>query len=285
MRINRILNAVGRQALPPTSKADHSSRETRRRIRHRGFWRQRLPPYSTHPIHEGILAFSASCLLVFAFAGCDQLPGKPKEKDRWRPPEANKNFADLYATNCLGCHSNGETISASISMHDPLYLQVIPKETMRKIIATRVPGTTMPGFAQAVGGDLTDEQIDVLVQGIYEWSKGNNQTGLPPYSAPPGDAHSGAAVYAESCADCHGKEGTGGKAGSVVDPSYLSLTSDQYLRSVIIAGRPELGMPNYQRLVPGKPLTAEQIADVVGWLASHRPSSSEEAKPATVESN
>jgi cytochrome c oxidase cbb3-type subunit 3 len=285
MRINRILNAVGRQALPPTSKADHSSRETRRRIRHRGFWRQSLPPYSTHPIHEGILAFSASCLLVFAFAGCDQLPGKPKEKDRWRPPEANKDFADLYATNCLGCHSNGETISASISMHDPLYLQVIPKETMRKIIATGVPGTTMPGFAQAVGGDLTDEQIDVLVQGIYEWSKGNNQTGLPPYRAPPGDAHSGAAVYAESCADCHGKEGTGGKAGSVVDPSYLSLTSDQYLRSVIIAGRPELGMPNYQGLVPGKPLTAEQIADVVGWLASHRPSSSEEAKPATVESN
>jgi hypothetical protein len=53
---------------------------------------------------------------------------------------------------------------------------------------------------------------------------------------------------------------------------------------VIIAGRPELGMPNHQGLVPGKPLTSEQIADVVGWLASHRPPSSEEAKPATAQS-
>ena len=230
-----------------------------------------------------VLTFSS--LLVFALTGCDQLPGKPNEKNRWKPPEANKIFADLYATNCLGCHSNGDTISGSISMHDPLYLQVIPKETMRKIIANGVPRTAMPGFGRAIGGELTDEQIDVLVQGIYEWSKGSNLTGLPPYSAPPGDAQNGAAVYAESCADCHGKEGTGGKAGSVVDPSYLSLASDQYLRSVIIAGRPELGMPNHQSLVPGKPLTSEQIADVVGWLASHRPSSSEEAKPTTAKSN
>jgi cytochrome c oxidase cbb3-type subunit III len=229
-----------------------------------------------------VLTFSLP--LVFALAGCDQLPGKPNEKNRWQPPEANKNFADLYATNCLGCHSNGETISASISMHDPLYLQVIPKETMRKIIANGVHGTAMPGFGRAIGGELTDEQIDVLVQGIYEWSKGSNLTGLPPYSAPPGDAHNGAAVYAESCADCHGKEGIGWKAGSVVDPAYLSLASDQYLRSVIIAGRPELGMPNHQGLVPGKPLTSEQIADVVGWLASHRPPSSEQAKPATAQS-
>ena len=233
--------------------------------------------------HCVVLTFSS--LLVFALTGCDQLPGKPNEKNRWKPPEANKNFANLYATNCLGCHSNGETIGASISMHDPLYLQVIPKETMRKIIANGVPKTAMPAFSRATGGELTDAQIDVLVQGIFEWSKGGNQTGLPPYSAPPGDVHNGATVYAESCADCHGKEGTGGKSGSVVDPSYLSLASDQYLRSVIIAGRPELGMPNHQGLVPGKPLTSEQIADVVGWLASHRPPSGEEAKPATAQSN
>jgi cytochrome c oxidase cbb3-type subunit 3 len=231
----------------------------------------------------------AACLFSFfailMLSGCDQFPGKPNEKDRWKPPEANKDFADLYATNCLGCHSNGETISAAISMHDPVFLQIIPKETMRKIISDGIPGTPMPSFAQAHGGELTEEQIDLLAQGIYQWSKGNDQTGLPPYSAPPGDAHKGATVYAESCANCHGKEGTGGKAGSVVDPAYLSLVSDQYLRSVVVAGRPELGMPNFRDLVPGKPLSAEQIADVVAWLASHRAPSSEEAKPATAKSN
>jgi cytochrome c oxidase cbb3-type subunit III len=38
----------------------------------------------------------------------------------------------------------------------------------------------------------------------------------------------------------------------------------------VIAGRPELGMPNYRDYVSGKPMTAEEVADVVSWLASHR---------------
>jgi mono/diheme cytochrome c family protein len=63
-----------------------------------------------------------------------------------------------------------------------------------------------------------------------------------------------------------------GKAGSVVDPAYLGLVSDQYLRTVVIAGRPDLGMPGFREYVPGKPMTPEEISDVVAWLASHRQS-------------
>jgi cytochrome c oxidase cbb3-type subunit III len=215
------------------------------------------------------------CFLFAGFAamcGCDWLPGKPKEEDRWRPPEENKNFADLYATNCLACHGNDKTIGASISMNNPVYLSVVPKDAMRKVIAEGVPGTMMPGYSNAVGGMLTDEQINILVDGILKSSKGQiaAEANRPPYAAPPGDAQRGATVYAQDCAQCHGNEGTGGKAGSVVDRAYLSLVSDQYLRSVIIAGRPELGMPGYEGYVSGKPMSADEIADVVGWLASHR---------------
>jgi len=207
-----------------------------------------------------------------ALCGCDWLPGKPKEEDRWKPPEANKNFADLYSTNCLACHGSEKIIGPSISMHNPVYLSVVPKDAMRKVIAQGVPGTMMPGYSNAVGGMLTDEQIDILVDGILKSSKGQAtaESNRPPYAAPPGDAQRGAVVYAQDCAQCHGNEGTGGKAGSVVDAAYLSLVSDQYLRSVIIAGRPELGMPGYQEYVTGKPMSAEEIADVVGWLSSHR---------------
>ena len=35
-------------------------------------------------------------------------------------------------------------------------------------------------------------------------------------------------------------------SGSIVDPSYLALVSDQSLRSTIIAGRPDLGMPDWR---------------------------------------
>jgi cytochrome c oxidase cbb3-type subunit III len=211
-------------------------------------------------------------LIVALFSGCKWMPGRPKESDRWRPPQDEKNFIVLYETNCLACHSNGKTVSASISMSDPLYLAILPRETLRKVIAQGVPGTPMPGFAEANGVGLTDAQIDILVQGIFKWAEGKSVTtgNLPPYSAPIGDAGRGATAFNTYCAKCHGAEGKGGKAGSVVDPDYLHLVSDQYLRTVIIAGRPELGMTNYQQNELGKPMSPQEISDVVGWLVSHR---------------
>lgn len=126
----------------------------------------------------------------------------------------------------------------------------------------------MQGFAKTNGGDLTDEQIDILANNLS--SKAVQQPNLPVYSAPLGDANHGSEVYNQYCANCHGQAGQGGKAGSLVNPDYLHLVSDQYLRSVIIAGRPELGMPNYQEFVKDHPMSSEEIADVVAWLASHR---------------
>jgi len=205
-----------------------------------------------------------------ALCACDQLPGKPKEADRWQPPEANKDFADLYSTNCLACHSNGKTVGAAVTMNDPLYIAVLPKDVLHKVVAEGIHATTMPGFSKAQGGPLTDEQVNILLDGISAWGKGNVSTNLPPYAAALGDVQRGSAVFAQDCASCHGKDGTGDKAGSVVDGTYLSLVTDQYLRTVVIAGRPELGMPNYQEDVKGTPMTSEQIADVVAWLASHR---------------
>jgi hypothetical protein len=55
-----------------------------------------------------------------------------------------------------------------------------------------------------------------------------------------------------------------------VDASYLALVSDQNLRTTVIAGRPELGAPDWRGDVAGKPLSAEQVSDVVAWLAAQR---------------
>ena len=94
---------------------------------------------------------------------------------------------------------------------------------------------------------------------------------LPPYGARAGDAKRGAAAYETYCARCHGAEGKSGeKGGSVVDPNYLALVSDQGLRTAVIAGRADLGMPDWRVYVPGRPMSDDEIADVVAWLASHR---------------
>ena len=67
---------------------------------------------------------------------------------------------------------------------------------------------------------------------------------------------------------CHGP---GAKVGSVTEPAYLSLVSDQMLRTSILVGRPDLGMPDYRHLKLGKALTDSDVSDLVAFLSSKRP--------------
>jgi mono/diheme cytochrome c family protein len=123
---------------------------------------------------------------------------------------------------------------------------------------------------------LTDDQIGVIVQGMRaRWAKPAVLGGVsaPPYAGQPGDSQRGAVAYATFCSSCHGPDGSGGvRAASIVDPTYLSLVSDQGLRTTIIAGRPELGSPDWRGDVPGKAMAAEDVSDLVAWLAAQRPS-------------
>jgi cytochrome c oxidase cbb3-type subunit 3 len=216
-----------------------------------------------------ILVYACFTAGLVAVSGCDQLPGKPKESDRWQPPESVKDFKTLFGANCSACHGDDTSIGPAISVQNPLYLALVPKDFLRKLVAEGLKGTAMPGFAKANGGDLTDEQVDIIVNTLA--SKAAQTQNLPPYSAALGNATHGSEVYNQYCANCHGQAGQGGeKAGSVVNPDYLHLVSDQYLRSVLIGGRPELGMPNYQEFVKDHPMSPEDIADVIAWLASHR---------------
>jgi mono/diheme cytochrome c family protein len=133
----------------------------------------------------------------------------------------------------------------------------------------------MPAFAKSAGGMLTDKQIDIIVRGIRErWSKPDvlRDANPPPYSSSqPGNPLHGSEVYVTFCSSCHGLGGKGGSASSIVDGSYLALVSDQELRTIVIVGRPELGAPDWRGNVPGKPMSAQDVSDVVAWLASLRP--------------
>ena len=62
------------------------------------------------------------------------------------------------------------------------------------------------------------------------------------------------------------------EAGAVTDRSFLALYNDQSLRTLIIAGRPDLGHPGWHDY-PGKaPLASAQVSDLVAWLAAQRQS-------------
>jgi cytochrome c oxidase cbb3-type subunit 3 len=209
-------------------------------------------------------------------AGCDSLPGRPTQADLPLRPTNVTDFATLYGENCAGCHGADGKSGAAIAMNNPVYLAIIDDASMHRVIASGVPGTAMPPSAQSAGGSLTDQQIDILIAGIRKsWAGAPGAgAGAPPYSSSAaGDSSSGAQVYAANCQSCHGPDGKGGSAGSVVDASYLSLVSNQYLRTIVIAGRPELGHPDWKSAAGGQPLTFQQVSDIVAWLASKRPAS------------
>ena len=218
------------------------------------------------------LSASLAVLLSVLLPACEWMPGRPRKADEVVAPTAVMDFSKLFTQNCVGCHGAGGNISGSFALDDPTYLAIVPEEKLRAVITGGVPGSLMPPFSIAHGGMLTDDQITVLVQGISAWkTPAANSSALPPYSAPPGQAAAGAQVYETYLASLRKMAGDAMIAdGVLANRAFLGLTSDQYLRTLILIGRPELGIPNFERAIPGQPLSNEQIADMVAWLISQR---------------
>jgi len=215
---------------------------------------------------------------VFALlaAGCNNAPGKPKPQAEEMRPEQVVDFATLYKQNCAACHGANGRQAAAISLNNPVYLAIAGENNIGHTIAAGVPGTLMPAFGKAAGGMLTDQQVTALAHGmVATWGKPLPAGTAPAYTAASaGDPAQGQKVYTTFCASCHGADATGtGHIGSIVDPAYLALVNDQYLRSSIIAGLPDGGMPGWSsHSVAGstRAMTDEEITNIVAWLASHR---------------
>jgi mono/diheme cytochrome c family protein len=201
--------------------------------------------------------------------------GKPGKDSETVAPNQITDFATLYAENCAGCHGTEGRGGAAAALADPVYLAIADDAATRKATANGIRGTAMPAFAQSAGGMLTDKQIEVITNGIRShWSKPGILEGSNPpsyFAKAAGNTEQGALVFKTYCESCHGPDGRGGSKGSAItNDAFLALVSDQGLRTIVIAGRPELGAPDWRGNVPGKPMSNQEITDVVAWLASQR---------------
>ena len=136
-----------------------------------------------------------------------------------------------------------------------------------------MPGTEMPAFAQSQGGMLTDAQVNALIAGMRrQWSRPNAFAG----AAPPPTRKRGAAIrIAESLPTRRiARRATQPSHQQITSPVYLALVSDQALRDIIVAGRPDIGQPDWRNDAPaGKtatPLTSAEVDDIISYLASLR---------------
>ena len=229
-------------------------------------------------------------LAALALAGCSHLSGKPAPGPEVPRPDSVLDPVVLFRENCSGCHGAEGQKGPAMMLADPVYLAIVDDDTLRTTISKGRPGTAMSAFAQKEGGMLTDQQINAIMHGIRErWSTPDALAGVaaPPYAVnAPGNPQQGEAAYTTFCASCHGTGGKGGpKAGSVTGGAYLSLISDQGLRTIVIAGRPDFDAPDWRANVPGRPMTNQEISDVVAWLVSQRPQVAAQAAPANSSSS
>jgi cytochrome c oxidase cbb3-type subunit III len=212
----------------------------------------------------------AFCLAVL-ISGCEHSPGYPP--DPIVRPASVTDFATLYGQNCAACHGANGQGGPAIDLANPEYQALVDDASLRKWISNGMPGTEMSAFAQSAGGMLTDAQVSALIAGMRNaWSRPNTFAGAtpPPYAqSGAGDTAHGQQVYGTRCASCHQSQHQ-----DINSPDYLALVGDQALRSIIIAGRPDIGQPDWNHLSSAgqatTPLSAQDVSDIVAYLGSLR---------------
>jgi cytochrome c oxidase cbb3-type subunit 3/ubiquinol-cytochrome c reductase cytochrome c subunit len=234
---------------------------------------------SRRPTPRALPFWLLACAAALVTAGCNP-PGKPGPEPEVPRPEQITNFATLYGQNCAACHGANGRNGAAISLANPVYLAIAGAANIQRITADGVPNTAMPPFARSKGGMLTDNQIQLIAQGMEQiWGNSSALAGTtpPPYaSTAAGNPTQGQHAFATYCAQCHGADATGGKTsngtvlGSLIDPAYLALITDQGLRTIVLAGQTEQGPHDWRSYQPQHPMTDQEITDVVAWLTSHR---------------
>lgn len=89
------------------------------------------------------------------------------------------------------------------------------------------------------------------------------------WSAKPGDATRGAALFAVTCAGCHGDRAQGKNGPALGNPAFLAAAKDSYLATTVLRGRGDTAMPRFDRPGTGhRALAAGEVADLVAFIRS-----------------
>lgn len=191
---------------------------------------------------------AAAVSLVLLLAGLIVLFGR--RPDPARPALGDADVARVapdYVQYCAACHGlDGRTVADSIAPNlasDDL-LVLADDAFLRAAIARGRPGreglgakgVKMPGYAVSESGPLDDATIDALVGYVRRWQKGPSVALDAGYKAA-GDVATGAAVYARTCASCHGEGGWGDQAPRLAGAVFQASASDDFIRQTVRRGR------------------------------------------------
>lgn len=219
-------------------------------------------------IRDSAILLFISLTLVISSVGCQRRIGPPDDQEELTRPEKVGSFDRLYKQNCSACHGENGSGGPALDLANPSYQALVDDASLKRWITYGMPGTEMPAFGEEAGGFLTLQQVNTLVAGMRSrWTKMDQKAPeMPPYSSSTiGISEQGHHIFQVHCSSCHQR-----RQEKITDTSYLALVSDQSLRTIVIAGRRDLGQPDYKQVQPGQPLTDQDVSDIVAYLHSLR---------------
>lgn len=187
--------------------------------------------------------------------------------------QAAPDGAALYERNCAACHGEDGRGGVGVPLALPDFLSHVSDDYLFKTIRLGRPGRVMPAHR-----DLTDAEVGAIVGHIRGWMPEGREVALPDGPIE-GDPARGEALYAEYCAECHGRNGSGGHGTGVTfsrprnqpiiapalnNPGFLEAASDRIIKAAILYGRRSTPMDPF----PNKGLSGRQIDDIVAYVRS-----------------
>lgn len=121
--------------------------------------------------------------------------------------------------------------------------------------------TPMDAYIEEMGGPLHGDDIMLLTRWLAQVEE--TKVVKLPEDVIKGDVGLGSIIYADRCAQCHGKTGQGINAPSLGNQSLLANASDHFLRHALINGREGTPMKSFKA-----ELNDEEINSVVAYLRS-----------------
>jgi cytochrome c oxidase cbb3-type subunit 3/ubiquinol-cytochrome c reductase cytochrome c subunit len=192
---------------------------------------------------------------TFSLAGCTRGSSGPDLA-------AGEAHYQKYCALCHGASGQGYAADQANALFNQDFLALANDGFMRASVARGRPGTSMSAWGATRGGPLDDAAVDALVAFMRsKQTAASIDTATIAVGA--GKAERGQSVYAVYCADCHGKEGQGGKYMSIANPEFLAVANNGYLRQVIAKGRSGTAMTAFD----GN-LTAQNTDDLVALIRS-----------------
>jgi cytochrome c oxidase cbb3-type subunit 3 len=192
--------------------------------------------------------------------------------DRLDQREFSTDGATLYGTFCAACHGplgqgmRYPGMTAFPAIGNPDFLAIASDRFITETVRHGRPGRRMPAWGDKDGG-LRPAEIEAVVTYVRSFGDVPPPRETGPSRWVEGDAATGATLYADSCASCHGRNGEGAEGPALNNPVLLRSATDTYLVETIRRGRRGTSMAAFAAASPTHAaLSSREIEAIVAFI-------------------